>query len=138
MRYVASKECTAKGPARAVLWVIAYHADRDTGECWVGQRRLAEESGLARATVQRALGKLFDDLILEPVEDHRGPQPERYRIASSLVEGEAFASGVVESTSAASAVVEGEVIHSPSVLRLRFVEDIGRGSRGSPRRSWTR
>jgi Helix-turn-helix domain len=114
MRYVASEECTVKGPARAVLWVIAYHADRDTGECWVGQRRLARESGLARATVQRALDKLFGDFVLEPVEGHRGPQPERYRIAPTLVEGEVSASGVVEGTVTASGLVEGEVIHTPS------------------------
>jgi hypothetical protein len=118
MRYVASEDCTVKGPGRALLWVIAYHADRDTGECWVGQRRLARESGLARSTVQQALGKLFDDLVLEPVEDARGPQPERYRIAPSLVEGEVFGSGMVEGTATVSGAVEGqavvgEVIHNP-------------------------
>ena len=111
MRWVASEDCGVKGPARALLWVIAYHADRDTGECWVGQRRLARESGLARATVQRALDKLFGDFVLEPVEGHRGPQPERYRIAPGLVEGEVTASSVVEGTVSASGVVEGEVIH---------------------------
>jgi hypothetical protein len=118
MRWVASEDCTVKGPGRAILWVIAYHADRDTGECWVGQRRLARESGLARATVQRALDKLFADGLLEPIEDHQGPKPERYMIAPHLVEGESFGSGVVEGTSTASKVVEheaivGEVIHNP-------------------------
>src|SRR5215213_2273772 len=118
MRYVASDDCKVKGPGRALLWVIAYHADRDTGECWVGQRRLARESGLARSTVQLALDKLFDDLVLEPVEDARGPRPERYRIAPSLVEGEAFGSGMVEGTASVSGAVEGEVvvgavIHNP-------------------------
>jgi len=120
MRWVASEDCKVKGPARALLWVIAYHADRDTGECWVGQRRLARESGLARSTVQLALDKLFDDLVLEPVEDARGPKPERYRIASALVEGEAFGTGMVEGTASVSgvlesisSVIEGEVIHNP-------------------------
>jgi Helix-turn-helix domain len=74
MRYVASDDCKVKGPGRAVLWVIAYHADRDTGECWVGQRRLARESGFARSTVQRALDELFSGGVLEYVEDHRGPK----------------------------------------------------------------
>jgi hypothetical protein len=106
MRWVASDDCKVKGPARALLWVIAYHADRDTGECWVGQRRLVCESGFARSTVQRALDELFGDCILEPVEDHRGPQPERYRIAPTLVEGEAFASGIVEGQASASSTVE--------------------------------
>jgi len=118
MRYVASDDCKVKGPARALLWVIAYHADRDTGQCWVGQRRLARESGLARSTVQLALDKLFDDLVLEPVEDARGPKPERYRIAPSLVEGAAFGSGMVEGSASVSGAVEGqavvgEVIHNP-------------------------
>jgi len=107
MRWVASDDCKVKGPARAVLWVIAYHADRNTGECWVGQRRLARESGLARATVQRALDKLFGNCLLEPVEERRGPQPERYRIAPGLVEGAAFGSGIVEGQATASSTVEG-------------------------------
>jgi hypothetical protein len=118
MRYVASEDCKVKGPGRALLWVIAYHAARDTGECWVGQRRLARESGLARSTVQQALGKLFDDLVLEPVEDARGPKAERFRIAPALVEGEAFGSGMVEGSLSVSGSVEGqvavgEVIHNP-------------------------
>jgi hypothetical protein len=118
MRYVASEDCKAKGPARALLWVIAYHADRDTGECWLGQRRLARESGVARSTVQRALDELFGDGVLEYVEDHRGPKPDRYQIAPGLVEGVASASGMVEGTASGSGMVEGqavvgEVFHSP-------------------------
>jgi hypothetical protein len=118
MRYVASDDCTVKGPGRAVLWVIAYHADRDTGECWVGQRRLARESGFARSTVQRALDELFSAGVLEWIEDHRGPKPDRYQIAPGLVEGESFGTNVVEGSSTASGVVEheviaGEVIHNP-------------------------
>jgi hypothetical protein len=108
MRYVASEDCKVKGPGRAVLWVVAYHADRDTGECWVGQRRLARESGLARSTVQRALDELFSGGVLEYVEDHRGPRPDRYQIAPNLVEGEASASGIVEGQA-----IVGEVIHNP-------------------------
>jgi hypothetical protein len=101
------------------LWVIAYHADRDTGECWVGQRRLAREVGLARSTVQRALNELFGDGVLEFIEDHQGPKPECFQITPSLVEGETSAAGLVEGTASAARVVEGqaavgEVIHNPS------------------------
>ena len=118
LRWVASTDCKVEGSARAVLWVVAYHADRDTGDCWVGQRRIAQASGLARSTVQLALDRLFADCILEPVEDRRGPKPERFRIAPSLVEGEAFGSGLVEGTTTATGMVEGqaavgEVIHNP-------------------------
>jgi hypothetical protein len=124
MRWVASEDCKVKGPARAVLWVIAVHADRDTGECWVGQRRLARESGLARSTVQRALNELFGDGVLEFIEDHQGPKPERFQIAPSLVEGEAGATGLVEGQASVGQAVEGqavagEVIHNPSASVLR-------------------
>jgi hypothetical protein len=119
MRWVASDDCKVKGPGRAVLWVVAFHADRDSGECWVGQRRLARESGLARSTVQRALDELFNGGVLEYVEDHRGPKPDRYQVAPNLVEGEASASGIVEGTASVSDVVEGQavvgdVIHNPA------------------------
>jgi Helix-turn-helix domain len=133
MRYVASDECKVKGPGRALLWVIAYHADRDTGECWVGQRRLARESGFARSTVQRALDELFGDGVLEPVEDHRGPLPERYMIAPGLVEGESFGTNVVEHSATASKVVEGEaivgeVIHNPGASGLAPGPQAGSGN----------
>jgi Helix-turn-helix domain len=118
MRYVASEDCNVKGPGRAILWVIAFHADRDSGECWVGQRRLARESGFARSTVQRALDELFGDGILEFIEDHRGPKADRYQIAPNLVEGAASANGVIEGSASAAGIVEGqavvgEVIHNP-------------------------
>jgi hypothetical protein len=115
MRWVASEDCKVKGPGRALLWVIAYHADRDTGECWVGQRRLARESGFARSTVQRALEELFGDGVLEFLEDSRGPRPEVFCIAPSLVEGEASAVGVVEGQTGIGHYVEGHaaVIHNP-------------------------
>jgi len=123
MRYVASDECKVKGPGRAVLWVIAYHADRDTGECWVGQRRLARESGFARSTVQRVLDELYASGVLEWIEDHQGPKPDRYQIAPGLVEGESFGTNVVEGQSTASNLVEheaiaGEVIHNPGASGL--------------------
>jgi hypothetical protein len=137
MRWIASEDCTVKGPARAVLWVIAFHADRNTGECWVGQRRLARESGLARSTVQRALDELFGDGVLEFIEDHQGPKPDRFQIAPSLVEGEASVFGMVEGQAGASGIVEGqavvgEVLHnpaasgpgvSPQALRGNFLVD---------------
>jgi hypothetical protein len=55
--------------------------------------------------VQLALDKLFSDGVLEYVEDHRGPKPDRYQIAPGLVEGEAFGSGMVEGSASASGVI---------------------------------
>jgi hypothetical protein len=123
MRYVASDECRVKGPGRALLWVIAYHADRDTGECWVGQRRLARESGFARSTVQRALDELHASGVLEWIEDHQGPKPDRYQIAPGLIEGESFGTNMVEGQSTASNLIEheaiaGEVFHKPGASGL--------------------
>jgi hypothetical protein len=123
MRWVASEDCKVKGPGRAVLWVIAYHADHQTGECWVGQRRLARESGFARSTVQRALEELFGDGVLEFIDSGSGPQPDRYQIAPELVEGETGASGVVEGETTVTRLVEGQAsasedIHNPSASGL--------------------
>jgi DNA-binding transcriptional MocR family regulator len=124
MRYVASEDCKVKGPARALLWVIAYHADRDTGECWLGQRRLARESGVARSTVQRALDDLFSDGVLEYVEDHRGPKPDRYQIAPGLIEGIASASGLIEGTASGSGMVEGQAVSAKLSTTPRLVDSL--------------
>lgn len=46
------------GPApttRHVLHVLASHMNQDGGNCWPGQRRLADETGLARKTVRNHL-----------------------------------------------------------------------------------
>jgi hypothetical protein len=113
MRWVASEDCKVKGPGRAVLWVIAYHADHQTGECWVGQRRLARESGFARSTVQRALEELFGDGVLEFIDSGSGPHPDRYQIAPELVEGETTVTRLVEGQASAS-----EGIYNPSASGL--------------------
>jgi hypothetical protein len=115
MRWVASTDCKVEGPARAMLWAIAYHGDRDTGDCWLGQRSLARKSGFDPKTVERAMPRLFAAGVLELVEQSRGPIPACYRIAPELVEAEASGSGVVEATTTAQ-VVEGSasgVIHNP-------------------------
>ncbi len=99
MRYVA-EECTVQGAGRAILWAISYRADRDTGECWAGQRRIAREAGVARSTVQLLLPKLVDAGELELVEMGDGPHPDCYRIAPAWDEG-------ADDTAA-------EVIHNPA------------------------
>jgi Helix-turn-helix domain len=110
----AVEECQLDGAAKPILFVIAYRADRDTGECWAGQRRIAREAGVTRTHVQRVEAKLIRLGILEVVEQGSGTRPRIIRIAPGLVEGEASASGVVEGVASASGIVEGEVIHSAS------------------------
>jgi hypothetical protein len=115
----AVEDCQLDGAAKPILFVIAYRADRDTGLCWAGQRRIAREAGVTRTHVQRVMAKLVHDGVLEVVEQGSGTAPRIVRIAPGLVEGESFASGMVEGQAAVSGTVEseivaGEVIHSPS------------------------
>jgi Helix-turn-helix domain len=110
----AVEECQLDGAAKPILFVIAYRADRDTGECWAGQRRIAREAGVTRTHVQRKMAELIDIGILEVVEQGSGTTPRIVRIAPAWVEGETSASGVVEGEASATSVVEGEVVHSPS------------------------
>jgi hypothetical protein len=48
------RSATIKGPARAILIVLADHAN-DAGECWLGHARIAKESGLGQSTVRKHL-----------------------------------------------------------------------------------
>jgi hypothetical protein len=114
----AVEDCRLEGAAKPILFVIAYRADRDSAECWAGQRRIAREAGVDPKTVERVIPRLIADGVLELVEPGSGPRPNCYRIAPAWVEGEAFASGVVEGATTASALVEGQgaldgVIHRP-------------------------
>jgi hypothetical protein len=114
----AVEGCQLDGAAKPILFVIAYRADRDTGECWAGQRRIAREAGVSRVHVQRVMAELVDIGVLEVVENGSGTKPRIVRIADSVIEHQAFGSGFVEGSSTASKVVEGhatgEVTHNPS------------------------
>jgi len=48
---------TLKGPARAVLFVLADRAD-ENGNCYPGMAKIAKESGFSRSTVKTALRNL--------------------------------------------------------------------------------
>jgi hypothetical protein len=91
----AVEDCRREGAAKPILFVIAYRADRDTGECWMGQRRIAREAGVDPKTVERVIPELLAAGDLELVERSRGPKPNCYRIAPAWVEGEASASGKI-------------------------------------------
>ena len=51
---------TIKGPARAVLMVLADRAD-ENGNCYPGMAKIAKESGFCRSTVKTALRSLKND-----------------------------------------------------------------------------
>ena len=49
-----------RGPAKAVLLVLAYRADSKFFDCYPSHELLAKESGFAVATVKRAIAHLID------------------------------------------------------------------------------
>ena len=49
------------GAARAVLLVLAEHANAATGECWPSEARIARRAGVHPATVRRCMRTLEDD-----------------------------------------------------------------------------
>ena len=48
------------GSAAKVYLVLATHADRITGQCWVSKATMQRATGLSRATVTRAITELVD------------------------------------------------------------------------------
>jgi hypothetical protein len=67
------------GPVRAVLFVMADHANAD-GLVWVGHRTLAAESGVSRRHIQKTyLPALLDLKVIEETEPARGTRAARYR-----------------------------------------------------------
>ena len=51
-------KCPLRATEKIVLWVLAEHADNETGVCWPGQSRIAHYAGMNYSTAQRALDKL--------------------------------------------------------------------------------
>lgn len=45
--------------ARRIGWFLLNHVNQQTGTCWPGYERLAEDSGLSRATVARVINMLI-------------------------------------------------------------------------------
>ena len=54
-RSICDKDSSLSSKARLVLFVLSTHMNNTCGSCWPGQRTIAEETGLSRSTVQRAL-----------------------------------------------------------------------------------
>lgn len=52
---------------QAVMWAVAYHADRQTRAAWPSNVRLAEETRLSRFTVSRAVSGLIEKGYLTSV-----------------------------------------------------------------------
>lgn len=95
MRYVIERY-PGKSPAWNLLIVIAYRADRETGECFASRRRLAAEARVSTATVHRVLGKLIDVGELGISLSGSGRRSTSYYIPAAVVahSGEPLAVGV--------------------------------------------
>ena len=83
MRYVAD-ECQVRGAGRAILHVIAYRADRVTGDAYASVRSLAASAGIARSTVEEWLPRLIDDGHLAVVLEGSGRRSTCYRVIGHL------------------------------------------------------
>lgn len=55
---LVTEHSATKGPDRAIMLVLALHANKDTGECWPSLSRIARHSGLTKRTVRRRLSKI--------------------------------------------------------------------------------
>jgi hypothetical protein len=71
--------------ALGVWLAIKRHADYNTGECWPGIRRLVDVTGLASATVQRAIKTLQSEKLLRVIETGCGTRSSRYVARERLV-----------------------------------------------------
>jgi hypothetical protein len=72
-----------EGAARLVLVVIAYHADRFTGESYASRRLLAEEANVSKSTVHLALEELLGLGEIEIVVVGVGRRANIYRVLCS-------------------------------------------------------
>ena len=48
------------GPAKAVLWVLAHHADYRSGRCFLHRATIAREAGISWGSVWNATQKLIE------------------------------------------------------------------------------
>lgn len=77
----AIEDSPATGAAWAVLVVIAYHADRRTGECYASRRRLATKARISTSTLHHALRQLLAAGQIEIVVGGTGRRSTSYRVA---------------------------------------------------------
>jgi hypothetical protein len=79
MQYVV-EDSPSTDAAWKVLVVIAFRADRQTGECSASRRRLAKEARISTSTVHEALNSLIARGELEKLEAGAGRRSTAYRI----------------------------------------------------------
>jgi DNA-binding transcriptional ArsR family regulator len=80
LRYVIEGDNGLEGAAWQVAVVIAYRADRHTGDCFASVRSLARSARLARSTVEQALTRLRKSGVVAVVLEPSGRRSTCYRI----------------------------------------------------------
>lgn len=109
MRYLTQGGCPVEGAAWQVVAVIAWHADKTTGEAYVSRRTIAIEARLSTGTVHMVLTDLIDRGVLEIVVAGAGRRAMTYRIACGSV-AEPQANGVVAQSTDRSGSVDPPVV----------------------------
>lgn len=92
------EQAPVSGAAWQILTVIAYRADRSTGECYLARRTLAAEARVSTGTVHRILEELIGAGILELVIVGSGRRSNTYRInttaSGSMAEPQKLSTGL--------------------------------------------
>jgi hypothetical protein len=79
------EDCPLKdGPMWRALLVLAYHADKTTGEAWPGNRVIAREGRMSTSTVGPTLQKLLDQGYIARIIAGSGTRADRWQIIAHL------------------------------------------------------
>jgi len=109
LRYVVEVS-PSTGAAWQLLMVIAYRADKTTGECYASRRRLAAEARISTSTIHQALEELLASGELEILVTGAGRRATTYRITHSGSLTEPNPNGVVARFGGRSGSVDQPVV----------------------------
>jgi DNA-binding transcriptional MocR family regulator len=126
-------ESELPSPAKLVALVLSTHMDSNGGSCFPSLTTLAQESGLGRSTVCRALDQVARAGLVKRVRGGRG-KPPRYR-ATSPTAGLVVVPERDSSSPTAGPEDVQEDVHNPSRARTRARE---RSARAESARSETK
>ncbi len=82
MRYLTEGSCPVEGAAWQVCAVIAWHADKTTGDAYISRRNIAIQARLSTGTVHAVLLDLVDRGVLEIVVAGTGRRAMTYRVVT--------------------------------------------------------
>ncbi len=75
---------------KVVLWVLAYRAHNESGECWPSYSTIASDAGTARSTAEKAVNRLIDHWKVVSIVGRKQLRPDKkvnvYRLDLSAIE----------------------------------------------------